>query len=134
MTGVTARPYRVIVVEDDADVALYVQTILERRLPCEVRVLPSADEYERTEAAFAPDVVVTDIELPGRTGFELLAAIRSRSAELPVVVMTAHAGAEYAERARREGADAYLTKPLASREFVSTVERLARRRRGEDPA
>ena len=104
MTDVTDEPFRVIVVEDDEDVALYVQTILHRRLPCEVKVLASADGYEALESEFDPDVVITDLELPGRGGFELLGDIRARRSDLAVVIMTAHAGGEYAERARREAA------------------------------
>lgn len=133
MTPVTDEPFRVIVVEDDEDVALYVQTILRRRLPCEVEVLSSADGYEALETEFDPEVVITDLELPGRGGFELLGDIRARRSDLAVVIMTAHAGGEYAERARREGADAYLAKPLSSKELVAIVERLARGRR-ERPA
>ena len=130
---VTDSPFRVIVVEDDEDVALYVQTILRRRLACDVKVLASADGYETLEDEFDPEVVVTDLELPGRGGFELLADIRARRSDLPVAVMTAYAGAEYAERARRQGADDYLAKPLSSKDLVAAVERLARRRRGEMP-
>ncbi|HAS33389.1 MAG: response regulator [Microbacterium sp.] len=133
VTDVTDEPFRVIVVEDDEDVALYVQTILHRRLPCEVKVLASADGYEALESEFDPDVVITDLELPGRGGFELLGDIRARRSDLAVVIMTAHAGGEYAERARREGANDYLAKPLSSKDLVAIVERLARGRR-ERPA
>ena len=116
MTDVTDEPFRVIVVEDDEDVAL-----------------ASADGYEALESEFDPDVVITDLELPGRGGFELLGDIRARRSDLAVVIMTAHAGGEYAERARREGANDYLAKPLSSKDLVAIVERLARGRR-ERPA
>ncbi|MDZ8200862.1 response regulator [Microbacterium sp. SSW1-59] len=129
----TDAPFRVIVVEDDEDVALYVQTILRRRLSCEVEVLHSADGYEEREAGFDPEVVLTDLELPGRGGYELLGDIRARRTDLAIVVMTAHAGGEYAERAERLGADGYLAKPLSSKDLVATVERLARAQRGEAP-
>lgn len=118
-------PYRVLIVEDDEDVALYVQTVLERRLGCEAVVLGSSFGFTETVRSFAPDVLVTDIELPGTSGLELMDAAREIDPLLPVIVMTAHSSVDYAVRALRGGADEFLQKPLNSKDLVSAVERFA---------
>lgn len=118
-------PFRVIVLEDDEDVAVYVKTVLERRLGCDVRLLGSTFGFSEAVREFAPDAVVTDIEMPGGSGLDILGVARDLDPELPVIVMTAHASVDYAVRALRGGADEYLQKPLVSAELVRAVERLA---------
>lgn len=117
-------PLRVIVLEDDDDVAVYVKTILERRLGCEVRVLGSPTGFADLVREFEPDVVVTDIEMPGGTGLDVLVLARQLDADLPVIVMTAHGTMAYAITALRSGADEFLQKPLSSADLIAAVERL----------
>ncbi|MCG3149915.1 MAG: DNA-binding transcriptional activator DevR/DosR [Verrucomicrobiae bacterium] len=57
-----------------------------------------------------PDVVVVDLSLGGRSGLELLKSLRANFPKLPVVIYTMHEEALYAERARADGANAYVTK------------------------
>lgn len=114
-----------LVVDDDADVALFVKTVLERRTGCVVRVANDGREAVAAIAEFRPDVVVTDIEMPGLSGLELLDAIRLDTPWLPVVVMTAHVSVDYAVSALRAQADEFLTKPLDTTRLVEVVTRLA---------
>lgn len=116
---------RVLVVDDDADVALFVKTILERRAGCVVQTASDGIAGVAAVAAFNPDVVVTDIEMPGLTGLELIGAIRADSPWLPIVVMTAHVSVDYAVSALRAQADEFLTKPLDTARLVEVVSRLA---------
>lgn len=118
-------PYRILVVEDDEDVAVYVQTVLERRLDAEVHLLGSTFGFEEAMRGFTPDVVVTDIEMPGASGLDLLDIARSIDPHQPIIVMTAHSSVDYAVRALRGGADEYLQKPLSSKDLVAAVQRLA---------
>ncbi len=76
---------------------------------------------------FAPDVVLTDLNMPGIDGVELLRKIKERDAELPVVLMTAFGGVETAVSAMREGAADYLTKPLNTDELSIVLERTIER-------
>jgi len=125
---------RVLVVDDDPDVALLVKTVLERRAGCIVDVAADGNAALARIAEVRPDVVVTDIEMPGLNGLELLAALRERIPAVPVVVMTAHVSVEYAVSALRAQADEFLTKPLDNARLVEVVPRLAeegRRRREE---
>ncbi|PRY68139.1 serine phosphatase RsbU (regulator of sigma subunit) [Glaciihabitans tibetensis] len=121
----TEKAYRVLVVDDDEDLAQYARTILERRAGCVVRSVGDAQSAIEAAKDFRPDVVVTDIEMPGMTGLELVAAIRDTFPTLPFIVMTGHVSAEYAIRALRGQADEFFTKPVVSAELVAAVNRLA---------
>ncbi|MBL8885815.1 MAG: sigma-54-dependent Fis family transcriptional regulator [Phycisphaerales bacterium] len=76
-------------------------------------------------AAKRPDVVVTDLKMPGMTGIELLERIRQIDDDLPVVLMTAFGTIETAVSAIKQGAFDYLTKPFEGDELVITVKRAA---------
>ena len=71
----------------------------------------------------APDLVITDVMLPGQSGFDLLATLRQdeRMARLPVVVLTARADAESAVEAFAAGADDFVVKPFNSAELLARV-------------
>lgn len=128
------EPPRVLVVDDDPDVALLVKTILERRAGCVVDVAEDGHAAIARMTEVRPDVVVTDIEMPGLNGLELLGELRRTVPSIPVVVMTAHVSVDYAVSALRAQADEFLTKPLDNARLVEAVLRLAeegRRRREE---
>jgi DNA-binding NtrC family response regulator len=78
---------------------------------------------------FAPDLVLTDLNMPGMDGVELLRKLKEHDTELPVVLMTAFGGVETAVTAMREGASDYLTKPLNLDELTIVVERALERRK-----
>ena len=82
---------------------------------------------------FAPDLVVTDLKMPGMDGIQLLGKIRESDADLPVIVMTAFGEVETAVGAMRAGARDYLSKPVNVGELSVVVERelAARRLRAE---
>lgn len=117
-------PYRVVVVEDDLDVAFYTKTVLEKR-GCVVQTITDPVFARAAIAAFQPDVVITDIEMPGLTGLDLIDQIRAEAPGTPVVVMTAHVSIDYAVAALRSQADEFLTKPVATSDLISVVNRLA---------
>ena len=66
-------------------------------------------------------VVVTDIQMPGMTGLDLLRILRVRFPDLPVIIMTAYPSEVSRERASALGAFAYLTKPFDAREYESCL-------------
>ena len=70
-----------------------------------------------------PDLVLTDLYMPGMDGLTLLRELKRRLADLPVILMTASSGTETAVAAMREGAADYLTKPLNLDELKIVVER-----------
>lgn len=117
--------FRVIIVEDDPDVAMYSKTVLEKRGDCVVITLADPRLAANTVAEFQPDVLVTDIEMPGMSGLDLIAQVRQIIPGLPVIVMTAHASVDYAITALRHDANEFLTKPVSSADLVGHVTRLA---------
>jgi len=130
----TEEHFRVLVVDDDPDVALYTQTVLERRAGFIVTAIGDPRLARAAVDEFHPDVVVTDIEMPGMTGLELLAQLRADQPDLPVIVMTAHVSVDYAIGALRNQADEFLTKPVNSAHLVETVTRLAEQGRANREA
>ena len=120
-----AEAYRVVVVEDDADVAFYTKTVLEKRGGCVVETVSDPSLARGVIDAFLPDVVVTDIEMPGINGLELMEQIRTDHPGIPIVVMTAHISVDYAVGALNAQADEFLIKPISASDLVTAVMRLA---------
>jgi len=69
-----------------------------------------------------PDLVVTDIRMPGLNGIELLERLRGEGIETPVILLTGYAEFEYAQKAVRWGACAYILKPVERDELIAAVE------------
>ena len=79
--------------------------------------------------ASAPDIVLTDIKMPGVTGIEILAAVKEQDPETPVILMTAQASLQSAIQAVNEGAFHYVQKPFSNDEIVALCRRAAEVRR-----
>lgn len=73
---------------------------------------------------WTPELVITDVKMPGMDGMELMAKVRERFEGTAVVVMTAHGSVEHAVAAMQQGADDYLTKPLHFPELLVVVRRV----------
>lgn len=73
--------------------------------------------------AFAPDLIVMDIQLPHVTGLELIAAMQEEAAlaGIPIMAVTAYATKEDEEKIRAAGAEAYVAKPVPVKRFIETV-------------
>lgn len=116
---------RVLVVEDDADTAGFIRTVLERRGGMEVVLAGDAMSALAEVARQAPDVILTDIQMPGMSGLELVGELRARAPGVPVAVMTAFASVEYAVEALRRDADEFLVKPVAAATLLEKMAALA---------
>lgn len=114
---------RILVVEDNPDNMKLFRAVLMMK-GHEVTSLPSGEGLLEAIAERKPDLVLMDIQLPGRDGFELLAEIRaSQFAKLRVVALTAHAMSGDPEKAREAGFDEYITKPIDIATFSDLVTR-----------
>jgi two-component system nitrogen regulation response regulator GlnG len=120
----SAKALDVWVVDDDASI----RWVLERALR---QAGMQTRSFEQADAALAalrqgmPDVLVTDIRMPGRSGLEMLEEIRASRPRLPVIVMTAHSDLESAVAAYQGGAFEYLPKPFDIDQAVELVRRAA---------
>jgi CheY-like chemotaxis protein len=117
---------RVLAVDDEPDWRELLGHILDAA-GSEARIAGSAAEALQILDTWRPDVVLTDIAMPGIDGYGLLAAIRGRGGAaraLPVVAMTAHAGTLERTRTARAGFAEHLAKPIPPRELVDAVRRV----------
>jgi putative two-component system response regulator len=86
-----------------------------------VETCANAIDADRRVAEGGIDVVVSDVSMPGMSGFELIGAIRTRDAHLPVILASALSALESAENAINDGAFVYLTKPVDPATFRAAV-------------
>lgn len=115
---------RILIVEDSPDNMKLFRTLLTLK-GHEVTALWNGEGLLETIATTAPELVLMDIQLPGKDGFALLEEIRqSPHARVRVVALTAHAMAGDRERAMAAGFDGYVTKPIDIREFPEQVARV----------
>ena len=119
---------RVLVI-DDEDAARYG---ISRALSAQNYAVDEAsDGREALEkiAQFAPDVIVSDINMPGMSGLELLPKAKAARPDVPVIMITAYGDAETKRKALENGADALFTKPIdfvtLRSEIETRVERAA---------
>ncbi len=120
-------PVKLLLVDADADLRGEVAAALNFRLPTvEVLAARDADGAARLFLACDPDLVLMDVQLPGRDGFELLREIRLVS-DTPVIVVTARARETDLVKGLGLGADAYLAKPIGHPELLARVQAVLRR-------
>jgi CheY-like chemotaxis protein len=117
---------RVLAVDDEPDWRELLGHILGAA-GAEAKIAASAAEAIAVIEGWRPDVVLTDIAMPGTDGYGLLAAIRSRGGgrAVPAIAMTAHAGAQERTRTARAGFAEHLAKPIPPHELVDAVRRVA---------
>jgi chemosensory pili system protein ChpA (sensor histidine kinase/response regulator) len=115
----------VVVVDDSISIRKFVGRMLEK---AGYRVKLASDGLEASEvvAQVGCHLVITDLEMPRMNGYELMAHLRQSPAtkRIPVLVVTSRAGAKHRDRAMKEGASAFLTKPVQEDQLIATVESL----------
>ena len=119
---------KILVIEDDPTVGQFVKRGLEEHR-WGVDLVADGEEGERRAASDAYDLVILDMRLPGKSGLEVLTALRARGFERPVLVLTAQDAVDAKVSTLRAGADDYVTKPFAFEELLARVEALSRRPR-----
>jgi PAS domain S-box-containing protein len=119
---------RILVVEDDADTRELLEVILAR---CGATVRAVASSYAALNEIthFIPDVLISDIGMPGESGYDLIKKIRSLEPEqggrVPAVALTAYAGAADRRRALLAGFQTHLAKPVEPDELLAVVASLS---------
>jgi DNA-binding response OmpR family regulator len=119
---------RILVVEDNAQIAEAVRTMLERR-KFGVDVAPDGDSGLDALLDASHDVAVVDLVLPGRDGFAICRAAREHGIQTPVLILTARDAVEDRVRGLDAGADDYLVKPFVEEELAARLRALLRRGR-----
>ncbi len=121
-----SREHEVWIVDDDKAI----RWVLERALGREAiatRSFDSADQVLARLERSEPDVIITDIRMPGTDGMSLLEQVRTDHPKLPVIIMTAYADLDRAVAAFRGGAFEYLPKPFDVDDVIVIVQRALRK-------
>jgi two-component system, OmpR family, response regulator len=118
-------PKRVLIVEDEPNIAVALRFLLDRE-GFDVRVVQDGGAALEAVTASTPDVVILDVMLPNRSGFDILRDIRQgKRADTPVLILTAKGQARDRKTAEDLGVNAFMTKPFSNAEVVRTVRDLA---------
>ena len=122
------------VIDDDQSIRFVLQRALEReQLPVRLFTDPR-DLVAALDAGEVPQVLVSDIRMPGGSGIELLAEVKRRQPALPVIVMTAYTDLDSAVSAFQGGAFEYLPKPFDVAKAVELIRRAVGESRPVDAA
>lgn len=117
---------RILVVDDERHIVEFVRGYLERD-GYEVLTAADGDEALAVVGESAPDLVVLDVMLPRRSGFDVLRSIRSGGSSVPVIMLTARDDLVDRVAGLELGADDYVAKPFEPRELVARVGAVLRR-------
>ena len=120
------KKVHVLIIEDDKSV----QSLLADSLALanfEVSVATSAEEGELKIKASKPDIVVSDINLPQLSGFDLLERLRSANNQIPFIALTARTDKMDVAAGFKTGADDYITKPFGLEELILRINAVLRR-------
>jgi two-component system alkaline phosphatase synthesis response regulator PhoP len=122
------RP-RVLIVEDEQDIAGLIKHTLERGGDADAEVVGSGDAALRAVADRPPDVIILDLNLPVLSGVEVCKILRSRpdTPRVPIIMLTARTSEYDRVSGLEHGADDYVTKPFSLRELTARVRALLRR-------
>ena len=124
-------PPRVLVVEDENDIAGLIKHTLERSGDASVEVVGRGDEALRSITGRPPDLVILDLNLPVLSGDEVCRILRQRqeTRQIPIIMLTARTSESDRVAGLDLGADDYVTKPFSLRELAARVRAVLRRRR-----
>jgi DNA-binding response OmpR family regulator len=126
--------HRVLIVEDEHDIAGLIKHTLERAGDADAEIVTSGDDALKAVAAQPPDLVILDLNLPVLSGLEVCRILRARpeGRHLPIIMLTARTSENDRVAGLDLGADDYVTKPFSLRELTSRVRAVLRRRAPAD--
>jgi DNA-binding response OmpR family regulator len=127
--------HRVLIVEDEQDIAGLIKHSLERGGDTEAQIVGSGDAALKAVTLQVPDLIVLDLNLPVIGGLEVCRILRSRAdvPHVPIIMLTARAGEDDRVSGLDQGADDYVTKPFSVRELVARVKAALRRGPASEP-
>jgi DNA-binding response OmpR family regulator len=123
-----SRP-RVLIVEDEQDIAGLIKHTLERNGDAEADIVGTGEAALRVVTDRPPDLIILDLNLPVLSGVEVCRILRARpdAKSLPIIMLTARTGENDRVAGLEQGADDYVTKPFSLRELTARVRAVLRR-------
>jgi DNA-binding response OmpR family regulator len=121
--------HRVLIVEDEPDIAGLIKHTLERSADADAEVVGSGDAALNAVASRPPDLIILDLNLPVLSGVEVCRILRGRSEgrHVPIIMLTARTTEQDRVSGLDLGADDYVTKPFSLRELTARVRAVLRR-------
>ncbi|HEY3044685.1 MAG TPA: response regulator transcription factor [Vicinamibacterales bacterium] len=121
--------HRILIVEDERDIAGLIKHTLERNADTEADVVWSGDAALKAMTERPPDLLILDLNLPVVNGVEICRIVKSRSdlKHVPVIMLTARTSEDDRVSGLELGADDYITKPFSLRELTARVRAVLRR-------
>jgi two-component system, OmpR family, alkaline phosphatase synthesis response regulator PhoP len=121
--------HRILIVEDERDIAGLIKHALERNLDSEANVVWSGDAALKAMTEQPPDLLILDLNLPVVSGIEICRIVKSRSdlKHVPVIMLTARTSEDDRVSGLELGADDYITKPFSLRELTARARAVLRR-------
>ncbi|MDH3244927.1 MAG: ATP-binding protein, partial [Saprospiraceae bacterium] len=116
--------FKILIVEDNPDVAIYITSLLEARY--DLAVVVNGREGINAAITMIPDLIISDIMMPQVDGFELVSVLKQdeRTSHIPIILLTAKADMGSRLAGLEYGADAYLVKPFEKRELEVRIKKL----------
>jgi DNA-binding response OmpR family regulator len=116
---------KILIAEDESNILVSLEFLMEQS-GYEIRTVADGEEALRVAREFRPDLMLLDVMLPLRNGFEVCQLIREapESSAMKIVMLTAKGRDTEVAKGLALGADAYITKPFATRDLLDTVKRL----------
>ncbi len=116
---------KVLIVDDEPNIVTALEFLLERR-GYEVRVATNGEEAMALLESFRPDVVLLDVMMPKRSGYEVCQKVRERPdmQQVKVVMLSAKGREAEVSKGLSLGADLYITKPFSTQELVERIDGL----------
>src|SRR5438477_8289559 len=121
--------HRVLIVEDEEDIAGLIKHTLERSGSADAEIVHSGDAALKTVVDRPPDLIILDLNLPILSGTEVCRILRSRpdARHVPIIMLTARTSENDRVAGLELGADDYVTKPFSLRELTARVHAVLRR-------
>ena len=121
--------HRVLIVEDEQDIAGLIKHTLERSGDADAEIVSSGDAALRSATERPPDLIILDLNLPVISGVEVCRILRSRTdvPRMPIIMLTARTSEDDRVTGLDQGADDYVTKPFSLRELSARVRAVLRR-------
>lgn len=115
----------ILLVDDEPNIVLSLEVLL-RGAGYHVRVAPDGEAALQACQDHRPDLIILDVMLPRRDGYDVCRMLREKAAwrSVPIIMLTARGRDEEREKGLAMGADAYITKPFSNRRILEEVEAL----------